>query len=186
MLIAGLAAAGCAIPTQSVPSAIPAGRVPFGLLDPHLPTTTTTLPASVPVKIYLLGPNQRLVAEPRVVDIPAALKSVVAELLLGTTSKEEAAGIRTAIPDDVRVISATVSKTSQLATVNFNEAFGQITGSDSELAVAQVVFTVVAETSLTTGVLFQINGVTITVPVANGTQATGPVYLSQYVRNGSP
>ena len=84
------------------------------------------------------------------------------------------------------MISATVSKTSQLATVNFNEAFGQITGSDSELAVAQVVFTVVAETSLTTGVLFQINGVTITVPVANGTQATGPVYLSQYVRNGSP
>ena len=67
--------------------------------------------------------------------------------------------------------------------MNFNQAFGQIAASDTELAVAQVVFTVAAETSLTTGVLFQINGQTIPVPVGDGSQQTGPVYLSQFASN---
>ena len=75
LLIGGLAAAGCAIPTQSVPSAIPPNKVPFGLLNPQLPTTTTTAQSSVPVKVYLLGPNRRLVGESRVVQFPAPLKS---------------------------------------------------------------------------------------------------------------
>jgi Sporulation and spore germination len=183
VVIAGVIAAGCAIPTQSVPNAIPANRVPFGLLNPHLPPPTTTPPASVPVKIYLLGPNRRLVAESRLVDTPAPLKSVVFQLLQGPTQKEGRAGIKTAIPGNVRVLSATVTKLQDLATVNFNQAFGQIVASNTELAVAQVVFTVSAETSPTTGVLFQINGVPIPVPVGDGSQQTGPVYLSQFALN---
>ncbi len=182
-VVAGIAVAGCAIPTQRVPSAIPPSRVPFGLLDHHLPTTTTTVPASVPVKVYLLGANRKLVAESRVVSIPAPLKLVIASLLGGLTKKEEDAGIKTAIPSDVQVISATISKTPALATVNFNQAFGEILGSSTELAVAQVLLTVVAQTSLDTGVIFQIEGQTISVPVANGTQWSGPVYLSQYLLN---
>ena len=183
VVAAGIAVAGCAIPTQRVPSAIPPSRVPFGLLDHHLPTTTTTVPASVPVKVYLLAPNRKLVAESRVVSIPAPLKLVIASLLGGLTKKEEDAGIKTAIPSDVQVISATISKTPPLATVNFNQAFGEILGSSTELAVAQVLLTVVAQTSLDTGVIFQIEGQTISVPVANGTQVSGPVYLSQYLLN---
>jgi hypothetical protein len=183
VVVAGIAVAGCAIPTQRVPSAIPPSRVPFGLLDHHLPTTTTTVPASVPVKVYLLGANRKLVAESRVVSIPAPLKLVIASLLGGLTKKEEDAGIKTAIPSDVQVISATISKTPALATVNFNQAFGEILGSSTELAVAQVLLTVVAQTSLDTGVIFQIEGQTISVPVANGTQVSGPVYLSQYLLN---
>ena len=181
--VAGIAVAGCAIPTQRVPSAIPPGRVPFGLLDHQLPTTTTTVPASVPVKVYLLGPNRKLVAESRVVSIPAPLKLVITSLLGGLTKKEEDAGIKTAIPNSVHVISATVSKSPALATVNFNQAFGEILGSATELAVAQVVFTVVAHTSLDTGVIFQIEGQTISVPLASGIQWSGPVYLSQYLPN---
>ena len=38
---------------------------------------------------------------------------------------------------------------------------------------AQVVFTVVTQTSLTTGVLFQINGEPIPVPIGNGTSVIG-------------
>jgi hypothetical protein len=130
-----------------------------------------------------LGANRKLVAESRVVSIPAPLKLVIASLLGGLTKKEEDAGIKTAIPSDVQVISATISKTPALATVNFNQAFGEILGSSTELAVAQVLLTVVAQTSLDTGVIFQIEGQTISVPVANGTQWSGPVYLSQYLLN---
>ena len=181
--IAAIAVAGCAIPTQQVPSAIPPSRVPFGLLNPRLPTTTTTVPSTVPVKIYLLGPNHRLAAESRVVQIPAPLKSVIASLLQGPTRKEEATRITTAIPSGVRVISATISKTPDLATVNFNESFGEILGSATELAVAQVVFTVVTQTSLGTGVIFEIEGQTISVPIASGAQVSGPVNLSQFLPN---
>ena len=133
VLIAGLAAAGCAIPTQNVPSAIPPSRVPFDLLSPNLPTTTTTPQSSVPVKIYLVGPNRRLVGESRVAAFPAPLKTVVAILLEGPIQKETRAGIKTAIPNNVQILSATVSKSPDIATVNFNEAFAQIPAADTEL-----------------------------------------------------
>jgi spore germination protein GerM len=183
VVIAGLALAGCAIPTQGTPTAIPPSHVPFGLLNHQLPTTTTTAPKSVPVQVYLLGANRRLVPEPRVVQIPAPLKSVLALLLEGPTHHEEANGIRTAIPDDVQVISATTSSTPALATVDFNKKFAEITGTETELAVAQIVFTVVTQTNLGTGVIFQIDGRTISVPVGNGTQVSGPVFLSQFPSN---
>lgn len=184
-MIPGLALAGCAIPTQRQPSAIPSGHVPFGLLNHQLPTTTTTQPkASVQVKIFLLGPNRRLVEETRVVPVPAALKSVIIQLLGGPIQKEETARISTALPNSVQVISATLSKNPPIATVNFNQAFGEITGSSTELAVAQVVFTVVTASTLDTGVIFEIDGQTISVPVASGAQVSGPVYLSQFLTNG--
>jgi spore germination protein GerM len=181
VVLAGLALASCAIPTQSGPSAIPPNRVPFGLLNHQLPTTTTTTPASVPVKVYLLGPDHKLGPESRVAQFPAPLKTVIGLLLEGPTKKEDLRGTRTAIPSNVRLLSATVSKSPALATVNFNVDFGDITGSATELAVAQVVFTVVAQTSLGTGVIFEIDGQTITVPVANGTQVPGPVYFAQFL-----
>jgi hypothetical protein len=185
IVIAGLLIAGCAIPTQGTPSAIPPSRVPFGLLNHQLPTTTTTQPkAAAQVKIFLLGSNRRLVEETRVAQVPAPLKSVIIQLLGGPLQKEESERISTAIPSSVHVISATLSKNPPLATVNFNQAFGEITGSSTELAVAQVVFTVVTASTLDTGVIFQIDGQTISVPMAGGGQVPSPVYLSQYLANG--
>jgi spore germination protein GerM len=183
VVIAGLALAGCAIPTQRTPTAIPPSHVPFGLLNHELPTTTTTPPKSVPVLIYLLGANHRLAAESRVVPFPAPLKSVIALLFQGPTKKEAANGIRTAIPGNVKVLSAATSATPALATVNLNEKFGEITGAETELAVAQIVFTVVAQTNLVTGVIFQIDGQPISVPMGNGTLTAEPVYLSQFPSN---
>ena len=61
-------AAGCAIPTESAPSTMSASKVPFKLLDPHLPTTTTTLPkptSLVPVKVFFLNPTNQLTSASR-------------------------------------------------------------------------------------------------------------------------
>jgi hypothetical protein len=81
------------------------------------------------------------------------------------------------------VISAPLVQGS-IVTVNFNTAFGQITGADAELAVAQVVATVVAQSKPTTSVLFEIDGQPISVPISSGAQVSGPVLLWQVIPSG--
>jgi len=179
-LVCGLLAAGCAIPTQKDPSVISPSRVPAGLVNPAVATTTTQPPlkSQVQVKIFLLGPQNQLVAENRVVEVPAPLTSIITSMLAGPTLSELRQGISTAIPTDVAVLS--VATQASVVTVNFNDNFGQITGSDTERAVAQVVATVATENGLNTGVTFEIEGQTISVPIASGAQVPGPVYLTQF------
>jgi spore germination protein GerM len=181
--VACCALAGCAIPTQGEPQTIPASKVPHSLLDPHLPTTTTTLPTTsslVPVKVFFVNSaTQVLQPEGRVVQLPAALESILASLIAGPSQVEATNGVTTAIPDNVAVISAVPQ--GNVVTVNLNSAFGQITGSNTELAVGQIVATVTAATGPSTGVLFEINGQHTDVPIANGSQVPGPVYALEFV-----
>src|SRR6202042_3638974 len=84
--VLGCALAGCAIPTQGAPQTIPASKVPHSLLDPRLPTTTTTLPnpsSLVPVKVFFLNAANQLQPEGRVVQLPAALESILSSLMAG-------------------------------------------------------------------------------------------------------
>jgi spore germination protein GerM len=178
----GLMAAGCAVPTQNGPSTIGPNHVPFDLLNPQAQTTTTTEPplsSLVPVKVYLLAPNQQLLAVERVVVSPAPLTSVLNAMLAGPTSSEAAKGTTTAIPNNVAVLS--VATQGATVTVNFNSAFGQITGTSTEQAVSQVVATVAEQTGISTGVIFEIDGHRSSVPIASGAQVPGPVYLLQFV-----
>jgi spore germination protein GerM len=177
----GALAAGCAVPTQGSPSAIPSARVPFHLLDPRLPTTTTTQPkpsSYVGVKVYFLDThaNNTLTPSDRLVSAPAQLPAIITALVSGPSSGDSAAGLTTAIPSDVVVISA-AETSPNVVTVNFNTPFGQITGTATEQAVAQVVTTVVSEVGFGTGVVFEINGTHTSVPIANGSEVAGPVYL---------
>ena len=182
LVLAGVVAAGCGIPTEKTPSAIAPSHVPFGLLSPHLPTTTTTQPrpsSLVPVKVFMLGKGGDLQSVQRVVVSPAPLTAVLSALLAGPTSSEAAAGITSTIPNNVRVLSASVQ--DNVVTVNFNSAFGQIPGTATELAVSQVMATVTAQVGLGAGVLFQIEGQHTSVPIADGATVPGPVFLLQYV-----
>ena len=181
-LLVALGAAGCAIPTQGAPSSIAPSKVPFDLMDPHLPTTTTTQPkpsSLVGVRVYFLNAASQLVNETRFVASPAPLTSIVTALLAGPTKTESVSGIFTAIPSNVSVLSAT--EQDNIVTVNMNSAFGDVTGTSTELAVGQIVATVTAETGLSTGVVFEIGGQRAAVPISNGSLVTGPVYLLQFL-----
>jgi hypothetical protein len=182
VLVAGLAATGCAIPTQSRPSTISPSHVPFNLLGPQSPTTSTTQPplaSLVQVKIFLLGANQQLEAAQRLIPSPAPLSSVIKSLVVGPTNSEAVAGITTAIPSSVEVLSVTTVSTT--VTVNFNSAFADITGAATEIAVSQVVSTVAAQNGIGTGVIFEIGGVRTSVPVASGAEVLGPVNVLQFI-----
>jgi spore germination protein GerM len=176
-----LVAAGCAIPTQGAPVSIAPSKVPFNLLEPHLPTTTTTQPKSyVEVKVFLLDATNQLQPAERLVAAPAPLTSILAALMVGPTSGEVASNITSAIPSDVAVLAATTTA-GNVVTVNMNSAFGEITGTDTELAVGQIVATVAAENGFYTGVIFEIDGQRTTVPIANGSEVSGPVYVAEFV-----
>ncbi len=182
--------AGCAIPTQSGPVAIAPSRVPFGLLNPHASTTTTTLPKApslVPVKVFFLNAsanNQLTPADRVVATSPAPLTAILTDLIAGPSNLEQNRGLTTAIPSDVTVLSATAN--GSIVTVNFNSAFGDITGTNTEQAVAQVVATVANANGFGTGVIFQIDGVHTDVPIANGSQVSGPVYLLEFLGGAAP
>jgi spore germination protein GerM len=186
MVLLGVFAAGCAIPTQGSPSSIAASRVPFHLLDPHPPATTTTTqpkPSSyVGVKVFFLNANANNALAPadRLVGAQAPLTAIITALVAGPTIGDSAAGLTTAIPSDVIVLSAATTAPN-VVTVNFSATFGQITGTATEQAVAQVVATVVNEVGFGTGVIFEIAGERTQVPIANGSQVAGPVYILQFL-----
>jgi Sporulation and spore germination len=177
-----IVAAGCAIPTQSSPSSMAPTKVPFDLLNPHPPTTTTTTqpkPSSyVAVQVFFLNATSALTSVQRFVVAPAPLTAVLGALLEGPSSSDPQ-GTATAIPSNVTVMS--VSAQAGIVTVNMNDAFGAITGNSIEEAVGQIVATVVADVGLTTGVVFEIDGQRTSVPIANGSQVSGPVYLIEFL-----
>jgi len=185
VVLAGIAT-GCSIPTQSDPNSIPASKVPSHLLDPQLPTTTTTQPKSlVSVQVYFINSSTQLLqAEQRYVASPAPLASVITAMLQGPAA-DETPGVYTAIPSDVAVNSANTAP-GNIVVVNMNSAFGQITGTDLSLAVGQIVATVAAAKGTGTGVVFEIDGQRTAVPIANGTEVSGPVYLIQFLSSSSP
>jgi spore germination protein GerM len=182
LAVVAVLAAGCAIPTQSAPSTMAPSKVPFDLLNPHPPTTTTTTqpkPSSyVSVQVFFLNATNALTAVQRFVAAPAPLTAVLGALLQGPSSADPA-GTGTAIPSDVRVLSAT--KAAGVVTVNMNAAFEAITGNSIEEAVGQIVATVAVDQGEGTGVLFDIEGQHISVPIANGSQVSGPVYLIDFL-----
>jgi spore germination protein GerM len=152
------------------------------LLSPKEPTTTTTQPKPsgyIPVTVFFLSSSDLLQPEPRDVLPPAPLVAVIRSMLAGPSESESTAGVITAIPNNVVVISAV--PTGSQVTVNFNNAFSQITGSNTELAVSQVVATVASYAGNGTGVTFEINGQRTSVPIAGGASVSGPVYLLDFV-----
>jgi spore germination protein GerM len=180
--LGALLATGCAIPTQGAPSTMAPSKVPFDLLDPQLPTTTTTLPkltSLVPVKVFFLNAGNQLIPAARVVVPPAPLNAVITSMLAGPTKAETAQGLTTAIPSNVSVLSAATE--GGIVTVNMNADFDDITGTNIELAVAQIVATVATENGPSTGVLFEIDGQHISVPIANGQLVNSPVYLIEFL-----
>jgi hypothetical protein len=92
-----LAPAGCGIPSDSRPEALPGGVVSPALGSP---ATTATGSVAGRVLVFLVRAD-RLVAVPRSASTPD-LQPVLAVLLDGPTEAELAAGIRSAIAPDRR------------------------------------------------------------------------------------
>ena len=179
LAVAGLAA--CGVPTGP-PSAIPAGQVPFNLISPNPPATTTSLPGGVPFNIYLFNPDGALQPFQRTVPVKVAgLTAILEYLVAGPSADEAVAGVSTFIPPDTRVLSVS-PPVNGVITVNFSDALRRVTGSSQGEAVEQIVFTIdnAPQIPQTTGVQFEIDGFAIGVPKGNSPETLEPVTMADY------
>ncbi len=175
-----MVAAACGIPTTKTATTIPPHRVPYHLLSPTIPTsTTTTQPALAYVSepIYLVDPVGKAKSFPRDIPVPATLDAVIEALLAGPTTSESSTGVISAIPPTVRILSSSVS--GGTATLNLSASFGQISSTAETQAVTQLVLTTTKQPGIVS-VLFEIEGRAISVPTASGVSVSRPVTQADY------
>jgi hypothetical protein len=171
-MVSALTLTGCGVPVDRSPAALPRNGVPFGLLRPSPPSSTTTStpsPVEAPVSIFLVASSGHLVAVAR--DLPAAQESLVTvleALVRGPTNTEAAAGLSSAVPIQTTVLGAVIG-TAGVATVNLGGTFGQLVGQAQIEAVAQIVFTTTALPGVSS-VDFELSGQSVEVPVASGAE----------------
>jgi spore germination protein GerM len=176
-----LGVSACGIPTAAAPTPIAKADVPSHLLDPVTPTTVvSTLPpaVAVPETIFLVAPDQHVIAVSRDVQIPANLSDTLGALLEGPSAAESRFGLQSFLTGTRTGVTATVA--GGVATVDFTSNPVQVVGPDQTLAVAQVVYTATQQPGVT-GVVFEIAGKPIGVPTAGGAQVSAPVGRSSYL-----
>ena len=186
-VLIGALVAGCGVPASSAPQAIAKSDVPFHLLDPSSPSTSTPFnaPGGVGEVIFLVDSTLHLTPVHRIVAPPANLTQIVNLLLLGPTDRESTSGIQSFLTGPTTqsssANSALVTLADGVATVDFATNPVQVVGAaQTLLAIAQVVFTVFQQPNVN-GVLFEIADQPIEVPIGpNGALVPGPVTLAQY------
>jgi spore germination protein GerM len=173
----------CGIPT-SAPKAIPSAQVPFQLISPS-PSggTTTSIPGGVPASIYLFNAQGSLTAYPRVLALHATLADLIDLLLAGPSTGESQQAVTSAVPVGTEILSVS-SVTNNVVTVNFSDAFRLAVGAAPVNAVQQVVYTIdkspLVNASPPVGVLFEVDGRPIEVPLQNGVETSTPVTSADY------
>lgn len=179
IIVAGLLAA-CGIPTSESSTQIQPSSVPFHLLSPTVPTsTTTTRPAIAYVSepIALLNATGKIIAVDREVPVPAGLITVLDALFEGPTTAEASSGITTALPRGAQVTAASISNGT--AVLGLNSAFAQLSGAAQVQAVGQMVLTATGQPGIS-AVAFEVAGVPISVPTDSGQTTSQPVTAADY------
>lgn len=169
----------CGVPADSEPRRLAAKDVPFGLLEAAPSTTATTAPPtaqSVSVEVFFLA-TDRLRPVARNVIAPPTVGKVVNALLEGVREEEVAAGLRSAINPQTKLLLARLAE--GVARVDLSRAFAQATIQDQIVSLAQVVFTATAVPGVA-GVLFTLEGEPVEVPTPDGSLARGPLGRDEF------
>lgn len=179
----GLTAAGCGVPTEATAHAL-AGTRNVDTVEPVTTTTATaTRVGTVPIPVFFIGKGgDDLVSRTRYVKVHpgTAATTAVDVLLTGPSTLERySLGDTTALARGVQLVHANL--VGHVITLNFNTSFGNLSGPQELLGVAQVVFTVTHAVTTNDGVVFEINDFQIPVPVASGGGLQSqPVHQSNY------
>lgn len=176
LALSGVAAAACGVGTQQTAQVIDRHDVPFGLLSPATPTTTTTPLPGATVTVFFEGPNG-LVPVTRRIAGSATLQSALDQLASGPSAADSG----TALQSPVSAVTPLVAKrvTSSVAWVSVPATFATLGGQDQIVAASQIVYTATAVPGIT-GVVLIVNGQQSQVPVGDGNLKNGPLTRADY------
>jgi hypothetical protein len=162
--------AGCGIPADRHPVAVPGGVV-----RPALGPTATTPTPETRATVFFVQAEQ-LVPVARSTTRPD-LQAVLDVLFIGPTETELAAGLRTAISNQTTVRS--VRTYASTVVIDLTTTFVEVGGPEQILALGQIVLTATATPGVT-DVRFQLEGQPVEVPRADGTLSSGPLSANDY------
>ncbi|MGY1808680.1 GerMN domain-containing protein [Blastococcus sp. SYSU D00669] len=182
LVAAAVVLAGCGVPTGGAPEAIPASDVPYGLVDPA-PTTaapTSSAPRADQPRVYLVGPDDVLVASGRDVDGTTTrerLADLLAQLADGPTAGERDDALTTALPPGLRL--TVTGADDGTVTVDLAGAGDAPSGQQSRRAVGQVVLTATSLPEVR-AVLLTLDGEPLEAPLPSGELTSAPLTADDY------
>jgi hypothetical protein len=173
--------AGCGLSEDASPELLAADDVPHGLLDPELPTTTTTAPQGRTHRVTVFfveqqGDTIRLRPVDRLVDNPADVRDRLRALLEKPPAADTPgeAGLSSSIPPGTTLLDAEVDAAAGQLTVDLSREFFGIQGTGQRAAFAQIACTAEQVTGISQ-VRFKVEGEVIAPVIADATQKDGPV-----------
>ncbi|HEX7167392.1 MAG TPA: GerMN domain-containing protein [Acidimicrobiales bacterium] len=162
----------CGVATEDRPTLTSRDDVPFDLLAPTGPaTTTTTEVESEAVEVFYVR-DGKLQAATRSVPLPATVVAGLGALLEGPTEDELDAGMRSALSSSDIIETVEVSRGA--AFVELAGAFTQAQPEEQVFGLAQIVFTATGFPGVG-AVQFLIDGTPIEVPRPDGSLSGAPV-----------
>lgn len=160
---------GCAVGAQDRPVVLGRPSTAHAVLDGSVQTST-------PVETFFVR-GDRLVPLVRLVPLGPGLLPCLSGLVLPLTAKESASGLRSALPTGVVRLTAAVD--GSVAAVDVPAGLDRLNVSDQILAVAQIVYTVTANSYLTKVELVQ-HGRALPMPDQSGQLVSRPLSRADY------
>jgi hypothetical protein len=161
--------AGCSVGVQDRPVVLGRPSTASAVLDGTVQTSTS-------VQTFFVR-GDRLVPLVRLAPLGPGLQPCLSGLVLPLTAKESASGLRSALPTGVARMTATVD--GSVADVDVPAGLDRLTVSDQILAVAQIVYTITANSYVTTVELVQ-HGRALPMPDQSGQLVSRPLSRADY------
>jgi Sporulation and spore germination len=161
------AAAGCGLPVDQSPLAIPSNEVPPALLQSQQQENLGSVPNadSVPTTIYLLCGSSELTGVKRLIRRPASVQEVLDALEAGPSGPKER-GCESAIPADANLVAEGVN--NGVATIELDKSFGDLLTTQAINGYAQIVWSVMSLPYVHNGVMFFYDGAVLAPVLPNG------------------
>jgi spore germination protein GerM len=169
-------AAGCGLPVNSSPQAIPSNEIPVALSEPN-----STVPGflrvhnTVPVPIYLLAGTD-LTKTYRYLRPPLKPQEVLDALEAGPSPVEYDQGIQSAVPAGADLVAGVLS--AGVLIVVLDPTFTSLLPGQAPYYFAQIVYSVTSLSDID-GVVFEYNGAIIQPVLGDGSIATN--FAENYV-----
>ncbi|MCU1364195.1 MAG: hypothetical protein JWM55_2023 [Acidimicrobiaceae bacterium] len=154
---------------NATPVHIAKSRVGLELLSPTIPGTNGARVRFNTQPVYIVDATGLLAPSSRIVPTPAALSTVIQQLLLGPLAIERLVGESSALPENLVLVSAFVRR--QVGYLDFATSLRSLPRAEEMLAIGQLVLTAY-DVGATKGVVVKVAGVVQALPTPSGKPQT--------------